>query len=170
MNFSLLLLLCYGAGNVRCSTLHGNSTDLMSLLDFKNRVTSDPYGALNSWTTSTHFCQWSGVNCSSTPPYRVTELNLPGKNLDGNISSALGNLTSLRKLDLSDNRFGGPIPILGKLQHLNTLYLGGNHLQGVIPETLTNCSNLAVLNLSLNNLNCVIPPKIRFLSNLETHP
>jgi len=160
------LLLCYGVGNAHCSTVHDNRNDRRSLLDFKQRI-SDPSGVLN-WTTSTHFCRWNGVVCSSTPPYRVTELNLPGKNLDGNISSALGNLTSLRTLDLSDNRFRGPIPILGKLQHLNTLSLGGNLLQGVIPEALTNCSNLAVLNLSLNNLNGVIPHKIRSLSNLET--
>ncbi|XP_044443712.1 uncharacterized protein [Triticum aestivum] len=39
------LLLSYGAGNVRCSTVHANITDILSLLQFK-RSTHDPTGHL----------------------------------------------------------------------------------------------------------------------------
>ncbi|CAN6245118.1 unnamed protein product [Urochloa humidicola] len=52
----VLLLLCYGVGNVHC--VHDNSTDLDALLDFKQSVSSDPNGALTSWITSTHYCRW----------------------------------------------------------------------------------------------------------------
>jgi Leucine-rich repeat (LRR) protein len=72
----------------------------------------------------------------------------------------------LETLDLSNNSFHGPIPLLNKLQHLSTLYLGSNHLQGVIPDTITNCSNLAYLDLSSNDLTGVIPPRIGSLTNL----
>jgi len=162
-----LLLLCYGVGNVHCLTVHENSEDFRSLTDFKRGIT-DPNRALNNWTSSSHFCQWNGVNCSSERPYRVVYLSLTGQNLGGQISSSLGNLTFLVTLDLSNNSFHGPIPPLNKLQHLTTLYLESNHLQGFIPDTLTNCSNLADLDLSGNNLTGVIPPRIGSLTNLAS--
>lgn len=45
----VLLLLCYGVGNdlVHCSTVHENSVDLQSLLDFKKGITEDPGGVLS---------------------------------------------------------------------------------------------------------------------------
>jgi len=104
------------------------------LVDFKNGITNDPNGALNNWTSNTHFCRWNGVNCTLTRPYRVTQLILPGHNLAGQISSSLGNLTHLTALVLTNNSFNGPIPFLSKLKNLKYLSLGNNLLQGVIPE------------------------------------
>ncbi|KAJ1279982.1 hypothetical protein BS78_04G197200 [Paspalum vaginatum] len=161
-----LLLVCYGVGNIHCSTVHENSEDFHSLLDFKQGIT-DPNNALSTWTNNTHFCRWHGVNCSSTPPYRVTALNLTGQGLGGQISSSLGNLTFLATLNLSNNNFHGPIPLLNKLQHLNSLLLGSNFLQGVIPDSLTNYSHLVNLDLSINNLTGNIPLKLSLLTKLE---
>jgi Leucine-rich repeat (LRR) protein len=87
--------------------------------------------------------------------------------LVGQISSSLGNLTFLNTLDLANNSFSGPIPLLNKLQNLNKLALWGNHLEGVIPDGITNCSNLVELDLSENNLVGAIPPKIGFLTKLK---
>jgi len=49
------LLLYYGLGKVvHCSTVHENSEDFHSLLDFKNGITNNPNGALsNGPATST---------------------------------------------------------------------------------------------------------------------
>lgn len=162
-----LLLLCYGVDIVHCSTVHENSKDFHSLLDFKKGVNDDPNGALSNWSNNTHFCHWNGVYCTLTPPYRVTQLVLQNQNLAGKISSSLGNLTFLNALVLHSNRFHGPIPLLNKLQNLTYLLLGSNLLEGEIPDALTNCSNLAYLYLSDNNLVGVIPHTIGFLTKLE---
>ncbi|XP_052141816.1 receptor kinase-like protein Xa21 [Oryza glaberrima] len=161
-----LLLLCYGAGNVRCATVHENRVDLQALLDFKQGITSDPNGALSDWNTSIHFCRWTGVHCSQARPLRVTGLNLTSKGLSGQISSSLGNLTFLRNLVLSDNNLYGPIPLLNNLQHLEVLNLKENRLHGIIPDGLANCSNLTHLVISKNQLTGVIPPSIGNLSKL----
>jgi len=160
-----LLLLCYGVGNVHCSTIRQNRIDLQALLGFKQGV-SDPSGALSNWTLNSHFCRWNGVECTTTPPFRVNGLNLTGQSLSGQISSSLGDLTFLNYLDLSNNNFFGPLPLLGRLQQLQILYLNNNNLSEIIPDDLTNCSNLTALDLSLNLLVGSIPPKLGLLANL----
>ena len=148
--------------------IHENSVDLHSLLEFKKGIVSDPQGALSNWNDTTHLCRWNGVDCTSTtPPFRVSSLILASQNLAGQISSSLGNLTFLAWLDLSGNYFVGPLHVLGHLQRLQTLYLNNNSLNGIIPDSLTNCSNLINLDLSVNSLMGVIPTKLVFLSRLN---
>ena len=103
------LLFCNGVGDVHGKTIHENSVDLHALLDFKQGITNDPQ-ALNNWNTTTHFCRWNGVNCTTTPPFRLSTLMLAGQNLQGQITPSLGNLTFLKTLDLSNNSFFCSIP------------------------------------------------------------
>ncbi|KAM0864651.1 hypothetical protein ACQ4PT_043785 [Festuca glaucescens] len=159
------LLLCDGVRNVHGKTIHENSVDLHVLLDFKKGITNDP-PALSNWSTTAHFCHWNGVTCTKTPPFRVLYLILSGQNLEGQISSSLGNLTFLSYLDLSGNNFVGPLPILGHLQKLQYLYLYDNHLNGTIPDSLTNCFSLTYLDLSANSLVGVIPSDLDTISDL----
>ena len=121
-----LVLLCYGVGNVHCSTIRENRVDLQALLDFKQGV-RDPSGALSNWTLNSHFCRWNGVECTTTPPFRVNGLQLTGQSLSGQISSSLGHLSFLYFLDLSHNNFVGPLPLLGRLQNLQYLWLNNNN-------------------------------------------
>jgi len=47
------LLPCGGIGGTHgSSTFRGNSSDMLSLLDFKNTITGDPKGALRSWNAT----------------------------------------------------------------------------------------------------------------------
>jgi len=162
-----LLLISDGVGTAHCSTVPGNSTDMLSLLDFKRDITNDPRQALSSWNASTPHCKWEGVNCSLTHPGRVTVLNLTEQGLSGSISPSLGNLTFLETLDLSTNSFTDELPPLNRLHRLQKLWLSENSLQGIIPATLTNCSNLNSLYLSGNSLIGEIPLNIGLLSNLS---
>jgi hypothetical protein len=159
-----LLLISYGVGNAHCSTVPDNSTDMLSLLDFK-RATNDPT-ILSSWNSSIPHCQWMGVNCSLTHPGRVTVLNLGELGLSGPISPSLGNLTFLKILNLTKNGFTGQLPPFNHLQRLEKLVMIKNSLEGIIPDTLTNCSNLNYLDLSGNSLIGEIPLNIGRLSNL----
>lgn len=162
-----MLLLFYGAGDAHCSVVHDNNTDRRSLLNFKKAITEDPTGTLLSWNDSIHYCMWSGVNCSTRHPGRVTALNLSGLSLGGQITPSLGNLTFLRNLILFSNRLSGQLPPLDRLVKLEMLYMKANLLEGYIPDALTNCSRLWMLDLSDNNLVGSIPPNIGFLLNLQ---
>lgn len=132
--------------------LLNGSTDMLSLLGFKEAITNDPLGVLSSWNKSIHFCSWKGVWCSPKHPGRVTALNLAGQGLSGTIAVSVGNLTSVRSVDLSSNNFSGQIPHLANLQKMQVLNLSFNTLDGIIQDTLTNCSNLRKLDLYTNLL------------------
>lgn len=162
-----LLLLSYGVGDIRCSTVPQNSSDILSLLEFKKGITNDPGGVISiRWNDSTPYCQWEGIRCSTRHPGRVVELSLPGQGLSGTIIDSIGNLTFLHTLDLSENHFSGQIPPLNHLQKMQVLNLSSNSLDGIIPVTLTNCSDLKVLDLRMNLLKGVIPPQVGLLRNL----
>ncbi|KAF8711090.1 hypothetical protein HU200_029096 [Digitaria exilis] len=139
-----------------CSFTGINDSDRLSLLEFK-RTINDPNEALISWNDSTHFCSWIGVVCSVKHPHRVISLSLTSRQLLGEISPSVGNLTFLKVLILSDNSFSGDIPpSLGHLHHLQILKLNDNALQGGIPS-LANCSKVKELWLSNNQLVGQIP-------------
>uniref|UniRef100_A0A7N0TSN6 non-specific serine/threonine protein kinase n=1 Tax=Kalanchoe fedtschenkoi TaxID=63787 RepID=A0A7N0TSN6_KALFE len=114
-------------------------------------------GALSSWNSSLHFCQWQGVTCGKRHK-RVTAIELPNQKLDGVLSPSIGNLTFLRTLFLANNSLHGKIPKeTGQLRRLRHLHLGRNSFQGDIPVELSNCSNLLQMSLHYNNLTGQFP-------------
>ncbi|XP_027362510.1 probable LRR receptor-like serine/threonine-protein kinase At3g47570 [Abrus precatorius] len=145
----------------------GNETDHFTLLKFKESISNDPRGILDSWNSSIHFCMWHGITCSPMQQ-RVTQMNLGGYHLYGVISPLVGNLSFLEYLDLRNNSFYGKIPPqLGRLVQLQQLYLNNNSLVGEIPANLTSCFNLIGLHLSGNNLTGKIPNDIGSLRKLQ---
>ena len=124
-----------------------------------------------SWTTKTNWGStteligtWYGVMTDSSG--RVTDLDLPGNNLRGTLPAALGSLTSLTTLDLSENQLRGQILDVRALTNLTTLNLGGNQVTGAIPD-LSALTSLTTLNLGDNQLSGTIPDWLDSLNLLN---
>ncbi|CAA0809910.1 Leucine-rich repeat protein kinase family protein [Striga hermonthica] len=79
--------------------------------------------------------------------------------LSGSIPPSIFNISTLKILDLSDNRFYGILPLTPELSlpNLNVLHLSSNELNGEIPISITNASNLDILELSNNSFSGTIP-------------
>ncbi|XP_047944359.1 receptor-like protein 9DC3 [Salvia hispanica] len=81
----------------------------------------------------------------------------------GNIPVSIGNLNSLRYLNLSRNTLTEQIPVsLGNISILESLDLSWNRFSGKIPSYLIRLTFLSKLNLSMNNLVGPIPKSKQF--------
>ncbi|KAG5235194.1 LRR receptor serine/threonine-protein kinase [Salix suchowensis] len=169
MNSCMLwIFLLQVIGHSFAFPLHGgNETDKLSLLAFRAQITDDPFGALNSWNESFHFCEWSGVTCGRRHQ-RVVELDLHSYKLVGGLSPSIGNLSFLRLLNLENNSLSSSIPgELGRLFRLQMLRLGNNSFSGEIPANISSCANLIALRLEGNNLTGKLPEQLQSLSKLK---
>jgi len=86
---------------------------------------------------------------------------------DGHTNPVTWDLTFLRTLNLSNNYISGQLPDLSHLHKLDVLDMSGNLLQGIIPDTLTNCSSLRKLVLHHNFLQGKISLKVGLLTKLS---
>ncbi|XP_057723513.1 LRR receptor-like serine/threonine-protein kinase EFR [Arachis stenosperma] len=134
-----------------------SETDKLALLTLKDKLTNGDSNVLPSWNESLHFCEWQGVTCGRRHK-RVSALHLQNQDLGGTLAPSLGNLTFLKKLNLTDLNLYGQIPRqVGRLKKLQILSFQQNHLHGEIPMELINCSSLKKIDLSYNNLTGKVP-------------
>jgi Leucine-rich repeat (LRR) protein len=181
-------------------SISGSSAiDEQALLEFKQAVVQGSGNLLASWVvgggSSSNLCSWEGVVCDPEGMGRVVGLLLPSSALVVSyLPAALGNLSELVTLNLSNNNFnqshipvelslcsklefldlsntnlsGSIPPQLGNsLFSLKVLKLGGNMLlNGSIPDTFANLRQLAVLDLSFNQLSGSVPLGVWKLPNL----
>ncbi len=119
----------------------------------------------DGWLTDAPLGDWHGVTVNDLE--QVVKLQLYGNGLRGQIPLELGEMVSLRLLDLSYNWLEGAIPsALGEIKTLTELYLESNLLSGPIPAELSNLP-LQALNLEDNQLEGTIPPELGNLSQLR---
>ncbi|CAL5414377.1 unnamed protein product [Camellia sinensis] len=159
---------CYLCNIPPASSIMPNETDRLALVAFQVAIVQDPFGALTSWNHSLHHCHWNGILCSRRHPDRVIGLTLDSQGLVGSLSPHIGNLSFLKRIDLQNNSFHGPIPQeMGRLFRLQTIEFSNNSFGGGIPNNLSRCSKLECLNLIDNNLTGNIPAELGSLSRLR---
>ncbi|XP_068318902.1 probable LRR receptor-like serine/threonine-protein kinase At3g47570 [Pyrus communis] len=92
-----------------------------------------------------------------------------GKANDLNFLKFLANCTSLEVLGLSENQFGGELPV--SMSNLSTtlrnLYLGTNSIHGSIPLGIGNLVNLALVRMGNNYFSGSVPEEIGRLQKLN---
>ncbi|KAM2984019.1 hypothetical protein FF2_009878 [Malus domestica] len=124
----------------------------LALLHFKQSLVFDPSTSskLVSWNSSIDCCSWAGLSCSDG---RVVGLDISGEFISGNIgnSSSLFDLKHLQSLNLADNEvgYGSQIPsAIGKLTNLSYLNLSNTAYSGQIPIEISHLARLEILDLS----------------------
>uniref|UniRef100_A0A803P5T9 Protein kinase domain-containing protein n=1 Tax=Cannabis sativa TaxID=3483 RepID=A0A803P5T9_CANSA len=145
------------------------STELDILLLFKSSI-EDSKNYLSNWsnTSDIHYCNWTGISCTTSPTLSVTSINLKSLNLSGEIPSSLCKLLNLAHLNLADNLFNQPIPLhLSECTSLETLNLSNNLIWGTIPDQISQFGSLKVLDLSKNHVEGKIPESIGLLEKLQ---
>ncbi|XP_039119325.1 receptor-like protein EIX2 [Dioscorea cayenensis subsp. rotundata] len=92
-------------------------------------------------------------------------LNLSNNNLEGRLPTSLKNYT-FYSIDLSSNRFEGPLPELDP-SPLLVIYLNNNSFSGSIPSYFTNATYIQVFSVSDNLISGNIPSFFCNLTSLE---
>ncbi|KAL3684454.1 hypothetical protein R1sor_002476 [Riccia sorocarpa] len=138
---------------------------------------------------------WRWLVCSIEVPPRITQINISGAGVIGNITANIGSLDRLTVLDLSNNNFRDGMPqSLVELVTLRTLRIESTNLTGSLPpfkekslvnlETLSLRSNaftgsldnlvkamdstVSSIDLSRNNFEGSIPAEVGRLTSLAT--
>jgi len=199
-----LLCACVCLASLACLPRHAaaqQDAEARLLLQIKS-AWGDP-APLASWSNATAAapraqCKWAYVTCDGTG--RVTSLNLTNVALAGTgtgttIPDAVGGLTALTVLDLSNTSVGGGFPaflyncsglarvdlsynqLVGELPadidrlgggNLTYLALNNNNFTGAIPAAVSKLTNLTYLALGGNQFTGTIPPELGELVSLQT--
>lgn len=146
-------------------------TDSLALVALYIATDGDNWFDNSNWLQQGQFVQdWFGI---TTENNRVVGVNLRNNNLSGEIPIEIGDLDSLRYLNLGDEIFGGNSltgsipPEISSLSVLEFLGLGNNQLSGPIPEAIGNLSELRKIDLAFNQLEDPVPDTLSTLANLR---
>ncbi|KAI7745661.1 hypothetical protein M8C21_006814 [Ambrosia artemisiifolia] len=166
--FTVLIHLTAFSTNTHTVAAQNTTGDRLALLTIKSMIKHDPHGVMTSWNdSSTSFCQWQGVTCS-TRDQRVVVLDLSSRGLIGNIPAAVTNCSKLQVLQLGGNLLVGKIPDgFGSLSMLRILILHSNILEGGIPRYIANLTSLETLSFGMCQLGGTLPDVFHRLTNLS---
>lgn len=146
------------------------SSDSDLLLTFKESLHINS-SLLPSWSASIppcfgHKANWEGILCSQQG--KIWGLKLENMGLKGVIDiDSLKRLSDLRTISLMNNDFDGPIPDIGQLGALKSIYLSNNRFIGEIDSAIfTRMLSLKKADLANNQFMGVIPGTLALLPKL----
>ncbi|KAK1299195.1 putative inactive leucine-rich repeat receptor-like protein kinase [Acorus calamus] len=150
-------------GHLHCSSDNRG----LALLSFKKSLSDDPDNSLSNWNSSDpNPCSWNGITCRDS---KVVSLSAPKRRLLVFLPSSLGTLSSLRHVNLHNNKLFGNLPEqLFSIDGLESLVLYGNSFVGSIPPGIGKLVYLQILDLSENSLNGSVPDSILGCKRLKT--
>jgi Leucine-rich repeat (LRR) protein len=171
VKWSLCLIFCL-TNSILVSAKHLCLPDQKdSLWGFKNEFnvpSPHSYAMTEKWRNNTDCCSWDGVSCDPKTGV-VVELDLQYSHLNGPLrsNSSLFRLQHLQKLVLGSNHLSGILPdSIGNLKRLKVLVLVNCNLFGKIPSSLGNLSYLTHLDLSYNDFTSEGPDSMGNLNRL----
>ncbi|KAH0759629.1 hypothetical protein KY290_023122 [Solanum tuberosum] len=101
--------------------------------------------------------------------HNLNWLSIEHNQLTGSIPFTIFNISRIEFIAFTDNSLSGNLPngLCNRLPILKGLYLSMNKLDGHMPKSLSNCSQLQILSLSQNEFDGPIHSEIGRLSNLQ---
>ncbi|XP_077222828.1 pollen receptor-like kinase 5 [Tasmannia lanceolata] len=164
---ALFLILIYFFCAISFNIARAVNSDM--LLKFKDSLENSD--ALSDWKSGSNPCPpyvnkgWIGLLCKNGT---LWGLQLENMTLTGlvDIDSLVG-LPDLRTLSLKNNSFEGPMPEIGKLGALKSVFLSLNKFSGEIPANeFSGMKSLKKLDLSKNEFSGRIPNSLALLPRL----
>ncbi|KAH0710058.1 hypothetical protein KY284_011485 [Solanum tuberosum] len=156
-------------GEIPANTFRCKRLQNLYLADnnFTGRLPAE-IGSINLKDLNVHGNHLSGLGLQFP---NLHELYLGENELTGSIPSSISNASQLAIISMTFNSFTGSIPDLGNLRLLKRLFLEENNLTGETSKGelkflsyLTNCRHLEKIEVSLNQLNGVLPTSLGNLS------
>ncbi|XP_051147675.1 protein STRUBBELIG-RECEPTOR FAMILY 7-like [Andrographis paniculata] len=165
MGMATLLLLLL-VGTLSFVSAYTDPTDAATLNLLYTSLNS-PLRQLTNWKPSGGDpCTeaWRGVACSGS---RVTQIDLSGLGLTGNMGFQLDKLTAVTAFDISNNNLINQIPyqLPPNAQILN---LAGNGFSADLPFSLSSMTSLKYLNVSHNQIQDQVNVQFNSLTALST--
>ena len=118
------------------------------------------WNSTDNWMSKAHICSWyPGTSSQCDANQNVVELSLSNNGLRGNVPPEIRYLDHLTTLDLSDNHINGSLPFSWASwgDALTSLDLSQNDLSGMIPGEWGGLVGLATLRLDENRLTGMLP-------------
>ena len=117
--------------NLQCSAY--SQRDILRI--FYESTSQQGWSGGSDWNdASKPVCQMTGITCDDHE--NIVKIGLKNRNLSGTIPDAIGFLSFLETLDLSDNELEGFLPSDLRWTSLTRLDISGNMLRGVLPPML----------------------------------
>jgi len=155
----ILILLTLG----QALTAATSERDSLALVELYNSCNGNAW--TNVWDLNSPVSGWSGISVING---RVTTLSLNNYNLSGALPWQLGQLDSLKSINLGSDPITGVFPdSLWNLKKLETLYLSNTSLEGSISPQIGQMKNLKTLYITSSKFSGELPAEIGNCTKLE---